>query len=309
MIAMSPVGVDMRRLRYFLDVCEHGGFSRAAVAIGIAQPALTRQIKLLENDIGAALFIRNGRNAVPTEIGAYLLRHVRQHMGELEEVIRRVREELLGPPVRVTLGVCPTIAPLFFPALHDAVRKQSPAIELSVIQAYSGDLRSLLSAGSIDLSLSYMPSETTGLAVTPLLTERLVMAAPPPVPEAELSLADLTGLRLILPSRIHQLRRLIDRAAERNGIRLSPALEIDSLNSVKTMLSDRRGGYATVLPCNSVSTEAEEGSLGICFIRDEGMQRVITLIRDRSGPDCPDSLTGLIEARARDIRRNGQGFL
>ena len=74
MARINRAGVDMRRLRCFFAVCEHGGFSRAADAIGIAQPALNRQVQLLKQEIEAAPFARNGRSAVPTEAGQLLMR-------------------------------------------------------------------------------------------------------------------------------------------------------------------------------------------------------------------------------------------
>ncbi|MCE2747922.1 MAG: LysR family transcriptional regulator [Rhodobacter sp.] len=297
--------VDMRRLRYFVAVCDHGGFSRAAQATGIAQPALTRQIQTLEQELGHALFARNGRNAVPTEVGTFLLRHARTHLDGLDEVIHRLRRAYDATPDPVTLGVCPTIAPMFLVPLQEALQSCAPG--LSVIEAYSGDLRTLMQAGRIDLSLSYFPSDATGLHARRLLTERLVLATPRTDCRGPLPLADLRDFRLILPTRVHQLRRIIDDAAARRGITLLPAVELDSLASVKQLLSDARGGFATILPHRSVAAEAAAGELTLCALSDPLMVRDIALIQPAAPPrPLPEGLTAMIEAQA-DLLRSEMG--
>ena len=293
--------VDMRRLRYFVAVCDHGGFSRAAQATGIAQPALTRQIQALEHELGHPLFARNGRNAVPTEIGAFLLRHARTHLDGLDDIVARLRRDYGTATEPVTLGICPTIAPLFLAPLSEALQSCAPG--LSVIQAYSGDLRTLMQAGCIDLSLSYFHSDTAGLSARRLLTERLVLATPATDRKGPLTLADLLDFRLILPTPVHQLRRIIDDAAARRGVALVPALELDSLVSVKKMLSDARGGFATILPHQSVLAEAAAGELVLCALSDPLMVRDIALIRPADAPrPLPFGLAEMIESQAENLR-------
>jgi LysR family nitrogen assimilation transcriptional regulator len=298
--------VDMRRLRYFVAVCDHGGFSRAAQATGIAQPALTRQIQALEQELGHPLFARNGRNAVPTEVGAFLLRHARTHLDGLDDVVTRLRRDYGAVPDPVTLGICPTIAPMFLPPLSEALQSVAPG--LSVIEAYSGDLRTLMAAGRIDLSLSYYPSDMTGLTAWRLLTERLVLVTPGLGCRGPLTLADLGAFRLILPTRVHQLRRIIDEAAAQRGVALRPAVELDSLASVKQLLADARGGFATILPRQSVAAEAAAGDLALCDLDDPLMVRDIALIRPATpSRPLPDGLTRMIEAQA-DALRSDMGL-
>lgn len=299
---VEKTGVDFRRLRYFVAVCDHGGFSKAAKVIGIAQPALTRQVQLLELEMGLSLFTRNGRSAVPTEPGSLLLGQVRTHLDSLEDVIARLKRDFSGAPALVTLGICPTIAPLFLDHLQESLRQGTLALTLSVIEAYSGDLANLMAAGRIDVALSYWPDDLTGLSATKLLCERLVLAATR-VPEFyRLTFADLTGLRLILPSRMHQLRRIIDQVAEERGVQLVAALDLDSLSAVKMMLDDRHGGYATILPYHSVAGDAEQGRFSIMPIDDPAMFRTIALLRPETGTrPLPAGLTDHVIARAKVI--------
>ena len=303
MVRIDRAGVDMRRLRYFLAVCEHGGFSRAADAIGIAQPALTRQVQLLKQEIGVELFTRNGRSAVPTSAGQALLTGARGHLESLDLLVDRLRRDFAAAPARVSLGICPTIAPLFLQHIHTAMRLSPGSPALTVIEAYSGDLRNLMAAGQLDLALSYSPAEGAGVHAMPLLSEKLVVAARN-APGGTLSLRDLAGMKLILPSRMHQLRRIIDRVCAARGQVLIPALELDSLAAVKAMLAGDCGDFATILPYHAVAADAAGGQFGLCCIDDPDMVRTIALLLPiGAAGGLPDGLADSIVARAGDIRR------
>lgn len=298
-MARSDVfGVDVRRLHYFVAVCEHGGLSRAASAIGIAQPALTRQIKLLEQELGFELFHRNGRGAAPNEVGISLLDGVRHHLDALGTVIETLRERFGVGRERINLGICPTIVSFF----QDEIG--AGAASLSVIEAYSGDLRCLMDAGELDLSLTYTPTTADEVKVTPLLSERLVVAARDLPGGETVCLAALRTFRLILPSRIHQLRRIIDTACAEQELTLAPALELDSPGTVKMLLADGNSGFATILPYHSVFHDAEQGGYETRFIDEPGMVRTIALLeptRPRRG--IPSGFAERIVTRAAEIRR------
>ncbi|MDR0807730.1 MAG: LysR family transcriptional regulator [Gemmobacter sp.] len=304
---IDRTGVDIRRLRYFLAVCDHGGFSRAAVAVGIAQPALTRQMQLLEQELGVELFNRNGRSATPSEAGQVLLARVRGHLDELDKVLDRLRHDFAATPRHLALGICPTIAPLFLEPVQEAMRALPGAPALEVIEAYSGDLRSLMVAGRLDLALSYATAAADGVSETPLLNEDLVLAAWSLPLRRPVALAEVAGLRLILPSRIHQLRRIIDASFAARGLPLSPALELDSLTAVKAMISDEAGGYATILPRNSVARDAAEGRFSLSGINDPGMVRTIALLRPpEAGKPVPPALLKRIAQEADNLRAGAE---
>lgn len=297
-------GVDIRRLRYFLAVCDHGGVSRAAVAIGVAQPALTRQIQLLEHELGVELVTRNGRNALPTEAGQALLARMRPHLDGLDTAVDYIRHEFSAEPTRVSLGICPSIIPLFLDRLTESLRQSGSNIVLTVIEAYSGDLRSLMASGGIDLAVSYRPATDLPLPAIDLLTERLVLVTSEPQPDdTPVSLADTLRQRLILPSVIHQLRRIIATVAKARGLDLSPALELDSLGAVKAMLDNPKGGLSTILPYHSVREDAARGRFHLRLIDDPDMVRTIALLQpEEGGRRIPAGLKSQILACAEDLR-------
>lgn len=297
-------GIDIRRLRYFLAVCDHGGFSRAAVAIGVAQPALTRQIQLLEQELGVELVTRNGRNALPSEAGLALVAEARLHLHGLDQLVDRIRRNFSEGPTRVSLGICPSIAPLFLDRVTESLRQSGSNIELTVIEAYSGDLRNLMASGGLNLAISYRPvGEATPRAID-LLTERLVLVTSDRVANpASLSLAEAFCKKLILPTAIHQLRRIVEWVAAARGLTLTPSLELDSLSAVKAMLDDPGRGLSTILPYHSVCEDAAKGRFQLRLIDDPDMVRTIALLQPNEGArHIPVDLKDQILARAAEIR-------
>lgn len=286
---MEKAQVDLRRLRYFIAVCDHGGFSRASGSVGIAQPALTRQIKLLEKELGLSLINRSGRGAEPTDEGRALLSGSRRSIAELDDLVRQIRQRSSRLSGEAVLGVCPTIAPFFLDEVVRHVRDNHPKLSLSVIEAYSGDLQNLMARGKLDVALTYRPSAPKGLDVTELFSERmaLVTAFAPEADSRPLALHEIGGLKLILPSGIHELRRIIDRVCVSRGVVFTPEIELDSLDAVKSMVSGRSGSYATILPSYSVRREVAERALSAFEIDDPDMQRTIAVVVPRHARNAP----------------------
>jgi LysR family nitrogen assimilation transcriptional regulator len=173
---------------------------------------------------------------------------------------------------------------------------------LTVIEAYSGDLRNLMAAGQLDLALSYGTQGTEGVRETLLLSERLVVATRTAPPEARMTLRQIAGLKLILPSRIHQLRRIIDAICAGRGQPLTPVLELDSLSAVRAMLR-QEPDYSTILPYHAVAADEADPGLDPVLIDDPDMVRRIALLQPERGVALPEGLVGAIRARAEDIRK------
>ena len=183
--------------------------------------------------------------------------------------------------------------PRFLDHIGDVLCQGQRTTELSVIEAYSGDLRNLMPAGRLDLALTYSPPDPGELRITNLLPERLVLASQEMPDKPALSLDDIDAMKLILPSRIHQLRRIIDTVCSERHQPLVPALELDSLTAVKTLVGDGTGEYATILPYHSVAGDAAEGLYETRIIDEPGMVRTIALLRPEIADDrTPDGLAG-----------------
>jgi DNA-binding transcriptional LysR family regulator len=293
-------GIDVRRLKYFIAVCNNGGFSRASNAIGIAQPALTRQVKLLEKEIGLPLVIRTGRGAEPTAEGRFLLARSVEHLEGLDNIVRELKQRYSRLSGQAVLGICPTIAPFFLQKLQDHIRTNCPGLSLSVIEAYSGDLKHLIAGNRLDLALTYRPSGRNGLAYTELFSERLVLVAgyAPEMPDRPYRLKELSGLRLVLPSRIHELRLIIDRVCRQKSVSLKPELELDSLEAVKTLLLKKPLQYHTILPAYCVSHAVESRRYSQFEIAEKEMMRTIAVVMPRKSRN--PAIAAFIERHIRE---------
>lgn len=254
--------MDVPQLRTLIHVAELGSLSKAADRLHIAQPALSRQIRLLEQELGVRLFNRHGRGMVATEEGQDVLRHALRIMAELEEIRAVVSDE--NAPLRghVSIGMPPTASDILAEPLVSAFRDTHPDATLRIVSAYTGYLLDWMQRGELDAAILYDPKSARTLRVQPLLEETLFLIGPP---ESGLSLerpvefAALQNLRLLLPSRSHGLRILVDRYAEEAGVPLRIKVEADSYSTLKSLV--RNGHGVTVLPLAPIHEELESGRL------------------------------------------------
>lgn len=298
--------IDLRRLRYFIAVCNHGGFSHAASIVGVAQPALTRQIKLLESEMGMTLINRNGRGAEPTEEGRILLTRAAHHLSALDGIVAELKLGTGAVQGTVALGICPTIAPFFLDGLRMKLAANNPGVALSVIEAYSGDLRNLMASNRLDLALTYKPSQPTSDTVTELFSERLIVVSgrQPETVRRSFALGELETLRLVLPSRAHELRVIIDAACKKKGILLRPEFELDSLAAVKSLFDNKPAQFFTILPAHGVQADIESQRFSHFELEDQDMCRTIAIVEPERQRNVATTacLKLLIEAQVSAIR-------
>ena len=150
--------MDLKQLEYFVRVAELGSFTRAAVALDVAQPALSRQVRLLEVELRQNLLTRNGRGAAPTEAGKLLLEHGRGILHQVErarEELGRVRGALAG---RVALGLPPSVAKAMAVPLIREFRQRMPDATLSISEGLSVGMQESLVTGRLDIALLYNAS-------------------------------------------------------------------------------------------------------------------------------------------------------
>ncbi len=257
--------MNLKQLEYFVQVAELGSFSKAAVVLDIAQPALSRQVRSLETELHQQLFLRNGRGVTLTDAGKRLFDHslaVLQLMAHAREDLGASRDEPVG---RVTIGLPPSMGRQLTLPLIDRFRKELPAARLAIVEGLSTHIVEWVTTGRIDIGLVYNPEAQPGLEITPLLQEQLGLvshapkgrqkrAALPPLPMKELSLYPL-----IVPERIHAMRRLLDTQAALAGIKLDIAWEVSSVPSIIDLVCAGYG-YA-VLTASGVAASARSSEL------------------------------------------------
>jgi DNA-binding transcriptional LysR family regulator len=261
--------MDISQLRTLIHVAELGSLSKASDRLRIAQPALSRQIRLLEQELGTRLFDRHGRGMVVTEHGQDVLRHAVRIMSEIEEIRAVVSDE--DAPLRghVSIGMPPTASDILSEPLVAAFREAHPEATLRIVSAYSGYLLDWMHRGEIDAAILYDPKMARSLRIQPLLEETLFLIGPADSglsQEQPVSFATLAERQLLLPSAGHGLRSILDVLAQEAGIRLTVPVEADSYATLKSLV--RSGHGLTVLPLAPIHEELSSGQLSAAPLVD-----------------------------------------
>lgn len=254
--------MDLKQIEYFVRVAELGSFTRASVALGIAQPALSRQVRLLEVELRQSLLLRNGRGASPTEAGQLLLEHGRGILHQVQrarEDLGRARGALAG---RVAIGLPPSVAKLLTVPLTRALREQLPDAALAISEGLSLAMRESLSTGLLDIALLYNIGPAPGIEARQLLEEDLflVQRREPGQSDADvdamartpLALDELPRHALVIPTRPNAIRMLVESELAARGKRAQIGLEIDGVAAILDLVAD--GAGSAVLPMNAVRT-------------------------------------------------------
>ena len=267
--------MDIKQLRYFVQVAEMGSVSKAAATLSVAQPAISRHIRNLEESLGGQLLHRNGRGVTTTQAGGVLFERAKAILGDLDRAESEMRELTGVPTGKVTLGVPPTVSQVLVIPLIKRLRENHPNVTLQVIEAFSGYVREWLATGRADIAVLYDSPRAKHLVTEKMLRERLflVTAAAGATPPATIPLRDVAKMELILPSRPHGLRLLIDQIAGKAGTPLQVGFEIDALSAIKELVEEGIG--ATILPFASVSREVLQGRLHARQITKPVMDRTL----------------------------------
>ncbi len=260
--------MDLRQLEYFVRVAELGSFTRAAQQLRIAQPALSRQVRLLEVELRQNLLTRNGRGALPTEAGQLLLEHGRGILHQVErakEELGLVRGGLSG---RVAVGLPTSVARVLAVPLIREFRKKLPEATIAISEGLSVAMQESLVNGRLDIALLYNAFATPDIELTPLLEEALYLVKPAalkhlpaakaqraasPVKKAKLAkvtLQDVADLPLVIPTRPNAIRNLVETRLGDLGLRPKIALEIDGVSAILELVAD--GAGCAVLPQSAV---------------------------------------------------------
>jgi len=295
--------MDSRKLRYFAVTARLGSFSRAAEELRVAQPALSRRIREIEDELGRPLFVRHGRGVRLTPFGATVL----QRAEEIEHLIGLIRQDAaLQVPMqgRVALGLPPAAALRIGPPLAARLHRASPGLVLSLRDGVSSLIEEWLMAGRIDLGISYNATPVEGLEIVPLLRERAVLVGPPAAiapdsAEEPIRLRDIAGLPLIMPSLPHNNRRVLEEAAARHEVRLVIRTEVDSVALTKALVQDGQG--YTILSHASVEAEVRRGELSRRRIDSPPVFAVLSLVGTKV--TLADPLKRYVALEARDLMR------
>ncbi|MFQ6016963.1 MAG: LysR family transcriptional regulator [Kiloniellaceae bacterium] len=277
--------MDFKNLRYFLGVFDAKSITKAAEQLSVAQPALGLQIRKLEEELGVELFYRHSRGVTPTEAGALLAKHARGLLLQFE----RAKQDLIDfggkPHGRIAVGMTTTTGLVLAAELAERSREAYPEVTLTMSEGLSERLMEWVDSGQIDIALTYNPDAVTGLICEPLVTEALYFVQAgggSPADEEPVALTEVLKHRLLLPSRPHLLRLLVDDAAKKSGAQPEIVFEVDSVAVLKELV--QRGLGSTVLPYGAVLPAVEAGSLRARRIDEPRLDRTLYMAYSNKHP-------------------------
>jgi len=276
--------VDLRQLRYFVEIVDLKSMSKAAARLHVAQPALSQNVAALESELRTQLLVRSTKGVQPTAAGTSFYRHARLILRQLDEARRDVQTASDDVSGVVTLGLPTSTTAILGLPLIQVLRQRYPDIHLQLFESVSGYLEEFLNSGRLDLAVLPHAAGMHDIAVEPILEEELFFIGRMNgcLDEFQtIPLSVLARVPLVLPSRSQELRHLIEQTVQRHHLELNVIADVDSL---PLLLATARDGLAgTILPFSALALEPQPISLQYRSLAPR-LARPISVCRLRSAP-------------------------
>lgn len=295
--------MDLKQLRALLAIAETGSVTRAADILHIVQPAISRQVKLLEEELGVALFDRERHGMVLTPAGRRFADRARRALDELDTGKAEISPRSQQVSGSVTVGFLPSLADLLVSTLMSRMRHTYPHVQVRSYITYLPDLEPSLEKAEVDVALVYLkPDAAARYATEALLEESLYLVGPPdsaldmdtPVP-----LAQINKVPLILPAQPHGVRTLVERECAAAGVDLNITAETNGMHLQKTLVM--KGVGHSVLSGFVIADEVERGLLTASPIDSLNLKRKLHLARNAG--KIPSPAASCVQEELRDIVR------
>ncbi|WP_454737920.1 LysR family transcriptional regulator [Cupriavidus necator] len=269
--------MDIKQLRALLAIAETGSATKAAELLRIVQPAVSRHVRLLEEELGVELFERERHGMVLTEAGRTLVEYGRRALQELDRAKAEIKPASGAISGTAVIGLLPSTCELLAAELVATVKARHPQLVVRLNVGYAGNLLQWLEAGDVEVALLYDTKSSPGLHVEALLDEQLYLVGPAGTfaPGEEQTVERFRDLPLILPNAPHGLRSVVEHACAVAGITPVVAVETNSLAVQKNLVG--KGFGHTVLPSSAISEEMETGVLAGAPIVSPNLSRRIVL--------------------------------
>ena len=273
------------RFRLFLEVAEHGSFTRVAAQRGTVQSYISRQIGELEKECGSALFRRTGRGVMLTELGRHVEQRVRQWLTQSDEMIEEIRQSAKAPMGEVRVGIVPSAAHPLMSHVFARLHREHPRIRFNIREGQGGELEALLETGSVDLAILFRHVRPKGQDEILLAVANTYLVSAPGVAltsAGSVEFRRLKDLPLVLPRRPSQLRSVLEETARGKGFQLCAVIEADSLRLQKEIVAADSALYALMGPF-SIEEELRSGRLQAAKIVSPELKRYVSLAMPRQG--------------------------
>ncbi|MGB3391293.1 MAG: LysR family transcriptional regulator [Pseudaminobacter sp.] len=291
--------MDLRKLTYFATVAECRSFTRAAQKLRVAQPALSRQVKLLEERLGLELFTRGARYITLTDTGEVLLGHAKGLIADFERVETEMRARQRRPKGKVVMGVPPSLGSIAMPQIVDRVFRELPQVVLQIRESTSVVLEQWLEDGDLDIAvLGGEPFRCTE-KLKKLVNEEIALLGRRDLLTTVNGPEELYRKAPLMLT--EQIRSLIRPTLCCAGVVLPEAMEIDALQVVKEFVL--RGDAVTLLPVGYFRTELEQGDIIAAQFSSISLSRSIFLAKSTecSAPQAAEEVSRIVEAEMANL--------
>jgi LysR family transcriptional regulator, nitrogen assimilation regulatory protein len=283
MASQKMIEMEIKQLRTFITILETQNLTKAAQILNLVQPAVTKQLQLLEDDLGTSLFKRSRLGMTLTQEGKRFEPYARRILEEVEKsrfVLRDSEQEIEG---KINIGVLSSVSELLSTLLMKVIKSKYPKIQIKLSVGYSGHLKQWLEDGDIDIALMYGTLASPTIRLLPLVEEALFVIGSNQTTlneEDQLSLEQVSQLPMILPYHPHRLRALVEQALGEQQQHLNIYAETNDLNVQKHMVMENIG--YTILPLVAVRQEYSQEKIKISRIRSTEFSRTVALAKHKT---------------------------
>ena len=278
--------MELRQLRYFVAIVDHGSLSRAAKVLHIVQPALTQQLHQLEDELGTLLLHRSAQGMQATDAGKIFYEHALAILKQVNDAKSAVSQSADRPSGTVALGIPQSVSgALAFPLLM-AVRSAYPDIIFQLTEELTGNLIEQLASGRLNLAILFDDGQLNKFSTKALVEEEMMFItrinSQFACKRKSIALEKAVQVPLILPSIQHGVRPRIEQVVRDHGLRVEHVIDITSIAILKSALLADMG--ATILPVSPLLAEIERGEMRACSINDANLSRTVTLCSSKNIP-------------------------
>lgn len=302
--------MELRQLRYFVAIVDHGSLSRAARVLHIVQPALTQQIQQLEEELGASLLHRSAQGMQATDAGKIFYEHALAILKQVADAKSAVNQTTDKPSGTVALGIPQSASgALAFPLLT-AVRAAFPDIVFQLTEELTGNLTEQLASGRLNLAVLFDDGQLGKFNTKALVEEQMMYITRTDSQYAckrkSISLDKVLQAPLILPSIQHGVRPRIEQVVREQGKQIANVIDITSIAILKSAILADMG--ATILPVSPLLAEIERGDMRASVISDAALSRTVTLCSSKNIPltNAAQAVEKLVLDVSRDLCQSGK---
>lgn len=300
--------MELRQLQYFVRVVELGSLSKAAAALHIAQPAISRQVRKLEEEFGGQLLIRDGRGVKPTALGLEFAERARAILGD----VKRLKADATGahgePMDELTVGIPAIVGSEFIAELVKRFRTRYAKATLRVVEGFSYQIVDWLQLGRLDLGIVYAPAFYKKVDVRPIADQSLHLVGHPSkadIVKKNSAFASSIALPLILPVRPNSFWDALHEAARERELEINLQIEVDSIFAIRKLV--KLGEGFSIMPYSGVHEDVQRGELVAQQIRNPVLSKPIAIVFPRRGINTltGEKLVELIDELSQEFIQRG----